>query len=58
MAAMAGLGYSYYRLSQTSDWRPRPNIAGEPGSTESDWLLTPHPLDDGFGRAAAGRPRR
>ena len=23
-------------------------IAGEPGSKETDWLLTPEPIDDGF----------
>ena len=48
-AAMDGLGYTYYRLAQTSDWRPRTTIAGEQGSKESDWLLTPEPIADGFG---------
>jgi FkbM family methyltransferase len=47
-AAMDGLGYSYYRLSQTSDWRPRAKIAGEQGSKETDWLLTPEPIDSEF----------
>jgi FkbM family methyltransferase len=50
--AMDGLGYSYYRLSKTSDWRPRSSIVGEPASKETDWLLTPHPLDDGFAEEA------
>jgi FkbM family methyltransferase len=53
-AAMDGLDYTYYRLSQTTDWRPRPAIAGEPGSRETDWLLTPEPLDAHF----AGEVRR
>ena len=47
-AAMDGLGYSYYRLSQTADWRPRRRIAGEPGSKETDWLLAPEPIDGAF----------
>jgi FkbM family methyltransferase len=49
MAAMDGLGYAYYRLFRAADWRPRPTIVGEPGSRETDWLLTPEPLDEGFG---------
>jgi FkbM family methyltransferase len=48
-AAIDGLGYTYYRLSRVSDWGARPTIAGEPASNETDWLLTPEPLDDGFG---------
>jgi FkbM family methyltransferase len=47
-AAMEGLGYSYYRLSRQSDWRPAATIAGVPGSKEMDWLLTPAPIDDDF----------
>ena len=48
-AAMAGLGYSFYRLSRSADWRPSPTISGVAGSKETDWLLTPDPIDDAFG---------
>jgi FkbM family methyltransferase len=48
-AAMEGLGYSYYRLSQAAaGWSPQPTISGVPGTQETDWLLTPDPVDDGF----------
>ncbi len=53
-AAMEGLGYSYYRLSKDAEWSPRPRINGAPGRRETDWLLTPEPIDGTF---AAGVQR-
>jgi FkbM family methyltransferase len=47
-AAMEGLGYTYYRLSRAADWRPTAPISGVAGSKETDWLLTPRPIDDEF----------
>ncbi len=48
--AMEGFGYHYYELADTPDWTAQPVVKGRPGSTPHDWLLTPTPLDAGFGQ--------
>jgi FkbM family methyltransferase len=46
--AMDGLGYFYYRLTRAPDWTRRSVISGVPGTKETDWLLSPEPIDTLF----------
>jgi FkbM family methyltransferase len=46
--AMKGLGYVYYRLTREPNWTPRSVISGVPGTKETDWLLSPEPIDSRF----------
>lgn len=45
--AFDGLGYSYYALDATPDWRAAERITGRKGIAR-DWLLAPEPLSDAF----------
>ncbi|MEP1125406.1 MAG: FkbM family methyltransferase [Ilumatobacter sp.] len=48
MAAMDGLGYSYYHCSTYSDWQPAARITGDETGAAGDWLFAATPLPPAF----------